>query len=377
MSKPTVAIVGGGISGLHTADELLRQDYDITLYEARARTGGRVLSQGSVRKGHDSNQGGPGFDLGPSWFWQGQTHIQTLIKSLGLESRVFEQYLTGDGLYEPVQGQIKRGHLGFSMAGSMRIEGGLQELITSLVSRINAQAHKPIIKLNSPVQALTLHKNPLGNKTIEVSTSADSKEFDHVILALPPRLALQHIKFSPALSIERIEQLNDISTWMAGQAKVVVEYSRPFWRELGLSGDVISQRGPLAEIHDASSNNSEAYALFGFLSTPPHHRRAFETQKETLIKQQLVRLFGAAAASPKGIFYQNWAREAFTATSLDQTIPRHHPRNTWPTYTEQAWGNHLIWSGSESAPSHFNGYIEGALEASCVAIERLVNRAAG
>ncbi len=41
---------------------------------------------------------------------------------------------------------------------------------------------------------------------------------------------------------------------MAGHAKVVALYERPFWREQGLSGDAISHCGTLAEIHDARND---------------------------------------------------------------------------------------------------------------------------
>ncbi|MFS0906790.1 hypothetical protein AB3N02_27595 [Priestia aryabhattai] len=58
---------------------------------------------------------------------------------------------------------------------------------------------------------------------------------------------------------------------MAGQAKAVAIYDRPFWRELGLSGFVSSWVGPLQEIHDASPDVGSG-ALFGFLGIPARMR---------------------------------------------------------------------------------------------------------
>lgn len=54
--NPSIAIIGAGVSGLYAASLLIDKGYDVTVFEARDRIGGRVLS-------HD------GFDLGPTWYW--------------------------------------------------------------------------------------------------------------------------------------------------------------------------------------------------------------------------------------------------------------------------------------------------------------------
>ena len=41
-SKEKIIIVGAGLAGLTTAYRLLQKQYDIEVYEARARVGGRV-----------------------------------------------------------------------------------------------------------------------------------------------------------------------------------------------------------------------------------------------------------------------------------------------------------------------------------------------
>jgi len=56
--NPSIAIIGAGVSGLYAASLLIDKGYDVTVFEARDRVGGRVLS-------HD------GFDLGPTWYWPG------------------------------------------------------------------------------------------------------------------------------------------------------------------------------------------------------------------------------------------------------------------------------------------------------------------
>lgn len=67
-------------------------------------------------------------------------------------------------------------------------------------------------------------------------------------------------------------------TWMAGHAKVVAIYERPFWRDSGLSGFVSSRVGPLQEIHDASPEAGSG-ALFGFLGIPVEVRQQLGKEK--------------------------------------------------------------------------------------------------
>ena len=123
-----------------------------------------------------------------------------------------------------------------------------------------------------------------------------------IVLALPPRLAAG-LSFSPQLTPAQQQALTGIATWMGGQAKFVALYDRPFWREDGLSGDALSQVGPLAEIHDASPPQVELdkeapAALFGFVGLPALARYG---QKEAVTKAalaQLARLLAQRQRSP-------------------------------------------------------------------------------
>jgi len=65
MNKPKLCIIGAGLSGLYSAI-LLQDHYEVTIIEARNRTGGRIM----MLDGHD---------LGPSWIWPHQKNILRLI----------------------------------------------------------------------------------------------------------------------------------------------------------------------------------------------------------------------------------------------------------------------------------------------------------
>jgi len=356
MAKRTVCVIGGGISGLHTAYELSKTSVSVTVLEARDRLGGRIYSPIS---GDDAR-----YDLGPSWFWPGQQRIEALISELGLTDSVFQQFAVGEGLFESRDGTLQQGHGGFSMAGSLRLRDGLTTLIEALSDRIVANAGEDAIVLNSPVNEI--HLNKAG---ITLATSTLPRQCDQVIVALPPRVACECISFRPIFEPNRINTLNSLATWMAGHAKAVMIFDHPFWRESGLSGDVISQLGPLSELHDASAFADQHYALFGFFGSPPSQRLVGNAQIQESIKAQLRRLFGPNSPAPRHILFKDWARDSFTATELDQNIPQHHPQNHFVNRAESGWCGRLIWSGSETDFGGYNGYIEGALSASYSALQ--------
>ena len=366
MQKTDVLIIGGGLSGLHTAYKLHKLGIAFKLIEARNRLGGRILSHNFNGPTYKAEQAA--IDLGPSWFWPGQTRMQSLLTELNLTDKIFTQTSKGDTLYENSQGTIQRGVSGISMAGSYRIEGGIQQIIATMCKDIPNN-----IALQNSVA--THIKQEANNLTITFLDNGKPQEFisKYIVLALPPRVANATIKFTPPFSHMRSKQLNTIATWMAGHAKLVCIYSEPFWHEQGLSGDAISHRGPLQEIHDASSQNGELYALFGFFNIPARYRKKREEELRMLAVAQLTRLFGEAASNPLEVCMKDWAFDPYTSTDLDQEILTYHPANDIINVAEDSWNQQLIWSGTESVDYryHNNGYLEGALEASANTVSLL------
>ncbi len=352
-------IIGGGLSGLHTAYKLHNLGIKFKLLEARNRLGGRILSHNLNCTSYHSELAA--IDLGPSWFWPGQAYIENLLHELKLSEKIFSQASAGDTLYEDAQGSIQRGVGGISMAGSYRLQGGIQRIIATLSNSIPS---------NSVLDNATATQIRKDNNYLSTTFSSKQQHNEisskYIVLALPPRVAVATITFDPTFTKSRKEQLNNVATWMAAHAKFVCLYDKPFWREQGLSGDVISHLGPLQEIHDASSQNGELHALFGFVSVPARHRKKREDELRTLAIAQLSRLFGDAASKPIGTYLKDWANDPFTSTDLDQEPLTHHPANNIVSITEDAWDNKLIWSGTESADyrKHNNGFLEGAVEAS-------------
>lgn len=343
--KTRYLIVGGGLSGLTLASQLQAAGIDWQLLEARDRWGGRILSEVID---------GQGYDLGPSWFWPGQPRIEALLEKLELAR--FDQAYQGELVYQDENGSVQRGQGFASMQGSWRLKGGLGKLIDKLVSELPTDR----LHLNSPVNKIT-DSGVDKEFGIEVSTESNAVfTASEVVLAIPPRIASQ-LNFQPGLPAEVIEAAQNIPTWMAGHAKAVAIYRTPFWKEAGLSGDAMSRRGPLAEVHDASPYEGGPYALFGFVGTPASYRRDNAEALKDAIAKQLGVLFGDPCANPETVLLQDWAFDQHTAMKLDQSPLNHHPAYGRPDALKTLWQDRLHF-GSTEMGSQFGGFLEGAIE---------------
>ncbi|MEM0987445.1 MAG: FAD-dependent oxidoreductase [Pseudomonadota bacterium] len=343
-------IIGGGLSGLSLADRLETQGRDYHLLEARDRFGGRIMTE-TVGDGY--------FDMGPAWFWPGQPRIAALIARLGLKK--FDQHAEGDLIYEDESGRVQRGHGFASMEGSWRLAGGLSRLTEAMAARLPASRRR----LNARVT--TLEKTAGSCRAIlQDGTTLDA---ERILLAMPPRIAAG-FDYAPALPADVTQAMAKVPTWMAGQAKAVAVYDTPFWREAGLSGDAMSRRGPMVEMHDASPAQGGPYGLFGFIGVPPAARADPARLKQT-VTEQLVRLFGAEAAEPRALFVKDWAFDPLTATEADTAPQYSHPSYGLTRVMRGLWDGDLILAGTEVAPN-FGGYIEGALEAAEGALAQFV-----
>lgn len=360
MNDPII-IVGAGLSGLHAASMLVAQGYECSVLEARGRIGGRVLSREIVDR-PDLGK----FDLGPTWFWpQHEPVIASLVKELGLST--FEQHTEGAILFEQSQTAPVQRHVlpEGAVEKSFRLTGGVR----SLVDAVTKTLPQGTVNLNTRVTAI--HKDEEGTITLEADLDGKRRiiRAGAVILAIPPRIAAQRITFSPSLPEELMGNLLDKSTWMAGQAKAVAIYNRPFWREDGLSGQAMSWGGPLQEIHDAT-NETGYGALFGFFGIPAKTRQELGEEKILkLVVDQLTRLFGSSAENPISLLYKDWSSDPDTAVEADSK-----PLSAFPDYGRPAdsnvWKNKILFAGTETS-SEYGGHLEGALRSA----ERAVSEA--
>lgn len=331
-----VAVVGAGISGLVAARALLDAGVQVTVFESRSRVGGRLHGQ---QAGGSTTR----LDLGATWYWPDEPRVNRLIAQLDIATH--PHHLAGDALYHDPN-------------GSRRVDGNpldvpsgrFTDSAAAVAEAVYASFPDGTVRLDEAVTAIHLEDDQL-----RVGHTNSETLVDHVVLALPPALAVHRIDFNPDLpnDLERLATATPV--WMGAIAKVVVTYDEPFWREAGLAGSAISHTGPLREIHDMSGPGGDPAAVFGFAPLT----LGVEAPNTEAIERQLDELFGASAPRPTEIVITDWS------TDPDTSPPdvRHHSAYQLfghPSFSTPTHGR-IHWCSTETA-TVAPGHIEGALQ---------------
>jgi monoamine oxidase len=357
-----IAIVGAGICGLTLGRELAARGVPFALFEARKRLGGRVLSVQNPTNGER-------LDLGPTWFWpETQPAVSRLVAELGLER--FDQHDPGSALLlsdpeePPATRATPRLH-----AGAQRLRGGMASLVEGLADAIPPDA----LHLDSVLreaQDCADHIELLfetGGEELKIAAR-------RVVLAVPPRLLVENVRFTPELSNSDQMAMNAAPTWMAAQAKAVIGFSGPpAWRAAGQSGNafVVHEQAVLGEIFDACDASGAKSALGGFFALSAQMREAFRDGLPMLVASQFVQLFGKALESGEPQI-QDWAKEKFTCAQADLTSSEAHPDYGSNSLRMPLWDGKLYLGASESAREG-GGYVEGAINAATRIRDQLFN----
>jgi monoamine oxidase len=357
-----VAVIGGGVAGLTAAWQLAAAGQRVTLFEARSRLGGRVLTAAPEPLAE-----APWVDLGPAWFWPHQHVIRRLVEQFGLP--VVEQYHDGAAMYDAGHGQAPEAFDASAQAApSYRIQGGMASLTGALAAAMQSAAQPVNIRLGSPVRAIKRYPDGVLVCGDEFTGTAR-----HVVMAVPPRIVARDITWTPPLPESVQAVLANTVTWMGHAMKCVVSYDTPFWRTAGRSGYAVCWGGPLQEIHDACTPacgpHRPGYALMGFVAprttsaaiafrdAAPHGRRA-------AVLAQLERLFGVEVRNARGYAEYDWTRDAYSCGMHDDRPPAEHPAYGHPLYEGlldvPSWSDRLVWAGAETSTLS-GGYLEGAV----------------
>jgi monoamine oxidase len=351
-AEPTwdVAIVGAGLCALALARTLHARGLTVQLLEARERLGGRALTL-------QCPDTGQALDLGPTWFWpETEPRVAALVAALNLPDMA--QHDPGDALWltDPNRAPEPRHEPDGVHAGARRIQGGVAALVQALAAALPQDS----IQLGKTVRAV----RDCGNRVELVMAQGPPLRARHVVLALPPRLALQHLEFLPALPEHVTQAMQDTPTWMAAQAKALSTFAQAFWRSNGQSGNAFVRhpQAVLDPVYDCCAHAGEAPqpgALGGFVALDAAQRENFQRGLPLLLESQLAQLFGVEAQQGR-LFVQDWALEPWTCSALDLAQPSEPPQAD-PLLRQPLWGGRLYMGGSETA-AHGAGHMEGALE---------------
>eukprot|EP01119_Soliformovum_irregulare_P022501 TRINITY_DN7711_c0_g1_i1.p1 TRINITY_DN7711_c0_g1~~TRINITY_DN7711_c0_g1_i1.p1 ORF type:complete len:486 (+),score=154.30 TRINITY_DN7711_c0_g1_i1:81-1538(+) len=255
--------------------------------------------------------------------------------------------------------------------------GGTQQISNEMGSRLQKSANVKIC-LSSPVTLIRSHRIPdtsIVDFVDVVYNDTSNKMFNKitcrsVIISCPPVMC-NRIMFEPPLPASR--DVLQQRMRMGAVIKVFVTYQKPFWREMGYSGEIFTSGSPICNYYDASSSDGSNYALIGFIagrdaldasssgSTPEIRREAVISQLEKLIGPQ-------ARDLATGYLEKNWMEEEWSRGGYMGVLPPNVLRNFGKFLT--APNNRIFWAGTESADK-WMGYMEGALESAERAVDQL------
>ena len=192
---------------------------------------------------------------------------------------------------------------------------------------------------------------------VRVRTPTDEVAARRAIVALPPPLTAR-IEFEPPLSPDRAALTRRMP--MGVLMKCFAVYSEPFWRDDGLSGEAVSDRGPATITFDTSPPSGSPGVLLGFVGAS--EARALEGMSDgdrrQAVLEGFVRLFGPRAAEPDDWVVQDWPSEPWSGGGPVAYMPL----GTLARYGAALREPHGLvhWAGTETA-TRWTGYMDGAV----------------
>lgn len=257
-------------------------------------------------------------------------------------------------------------HSGGSMSALIRTAGGAQE------QRFAGGAQRMALRLADELGDRVVLDAPVvgvAHDASGVTVTADRRGPDgtrspwrvgarRLVVAMPPAVH-GRIAFDPPLPGAR-DQLAQRSP-MGSVTKVHAVYDRPFWRDAGLSGQVVADSGLLRATFDDSPEDGSHGVLMGFIAGPADRASEAggpEGRREACLGE-LARAFGPGAARPVEFTEQRWSAEPFTRGGPVACLGPGVLTGCGPSLREPVGPIH--WAGTETA-SVWSGYIEGALE---------------
>lgn len=242
-------------------------------------------------------------------------------------------------------------------AQDSRFVGGSQLVPQRLAAKLGSR-----VVLHSPVRSVEQHAGGVTVTSDRVEVHAKQ-----VIIAIPPVL-LKHIHFAPDVPRMRRNLARRIVPGHLIKWEAV--YDRPFWRDAGLSGQVVSDIGPVRTTFDNSPPSGKPGILFGFIggSDAAHVAKLSAKARRNVVLSAFETYFGPEARKLVDSFEMDWTKEAWTkgcpvGYTRPGTLRRYGPALRVPF-------RRVHWAGTEVA-TYWSGYMDGAVRSGEVAAKEV------
>ena len=247
-----VCIIGAGLSGAYIARILASHNISVYIIDALNRVGGRLLTASSG-------------DLGGSWIWpRSEPNMANLLQSLGIDT--VPMHMDGISMActsdDGTRHVIANGQAAMYAAcgsGAVRVRGGASKVVSELLRSVSFSS----IQLGLRVTEIDY------NDAKKVKIKCERRENDGVqddeeditaifhckavVLAAPPKVLANTIKFTPNLPQDKVKSMLVTPTWMEEYSKVAVSFPRNWWRQLCMSGISIDHAGAVQTWWEACS----------------------------------------------------------------------------------------------------------------------------
>ena len=232
--------------------------------------------------------------------WDTAAHAVWGAETKDLSLLYVAAYVAGAG-NQTTPGSFLRLVTTANAAQERRFVGGSQ-----VVSERVADALGRRVRLREAVTRIAAHAGG-----VRVLSDRSAVEARAVIVAVPPVLA-GRIHYAPRLPADARGLLRSAPPGHLIKAEAI--YDRPFWRDDGLSGQVISDTGPVDSTFDNSPPDGGIGILFGFIGGEEARRfgRLSPRERRAAVLRQFALYVGDRAKSPREYFDFDWSKERWT-----------------------------------------------------------------
>ena len=406
-SKPngkTVAVIGGGISGLAAAKKLKENGFTVIVLEAQEKVGGRVRTDRSL---------GVAFEQGASWIHtpkgnpitalasksgantfltsddevevfdidgksyadklisQSESQFETALRAVqraGTQTKSFEQVF--NSLY-PTQANDRlwkymlSSFLEFDTGGDIsslsskffnddeQFEGE-DVIVTNGYDKVTDFLAKGLdIRLNTSVTSIDYSK-----PKISITTKENKLEADYVLVCVPLGVLKKNvITFTPALPSTKIKAIE--STNMGIVNKFLLLWDKPFWDiELQYIGFTPETKGKfnyflnIKKFSPANGLMTFAYGNYAALT-----ENMTDSQVIDQIMQHLKSIYGKNIPNPTGFLRTKWGQNIYSYGSYSYYTNGTMPQN-FDTMAEQV--NNKVFFAGEHTERNYRASVHGA-----------------
>jgi monoamine oxidase len=232
----------------------------------------------------------------------------------------------------------------------------------TIVERMAEKLGTERVILDSPVQIIEQDEKEGVTITTASSGGRDAHVYKakYVVVALGPTL-YSKISFKPDLPHAKSKLAQ--ATTMGSIIKTNMYWDKPYWREKGLSGTIISQEGPVSYSFDDCGSESKYNGIMGFVLVRHATKWGQKTEKERkqALADQYAQMFGIPEMrNPIAYVEKNWDKEEWSGGCyVGVTGP--HALTNWGKALREPHGR-LHFAGTETA-TKWVGYMDGAIQA--------------